>query len=176
MRRSMAPMLSRLVPFTLLLSGGLLLSGCTGADVNRAFGLERDLPDEYTVTTRAPLSMPPTQELAPPHSDAARPQDESPRLQALETLSPNVALQSADGAPSSGQAALVDEADDASTASDKGELGKAGQGFIDQLMFWNGGGAGNVVDGQAENRRLRRNAALGNSPTQGATPTVQGKS
>jgi Protein of unknown function (DUF3035) len=171
----MAPSFSRLVPFVLLMSGGLLLAGCSGADVNRAFGLERDSPDEYTVTTRAPLSMPPTQELAVPHSDASRPQDESPRLQALETLSPNVALQSADGAPSSGQAALVNEADAAGAAPDKGELGQSGQGFISQLMFWNGGGAGNVVDSTAENRRLRQNAALGNSPTQGATPTTTAK-
>ncbi|MBB2169266.1 DUF3035 domain-containing protein [Gluconacetobacter aggeris] len=171
----MAPLFPRLLPFALLLSGGVLLAGCSGSDLNRAFGLERDSPDEYTVTTRAPLSMPPTQELAVPHSDASRPQDESPRLQALETLSPNVALQGADGTPSAGQAALVNEADAASQSSDKGELGQAGQGFINQLMFWNGGGAGGEVDGEAENRRLRQNAALGNSPTQGATPTVKSK-
>ncbi|GBQ32838.1 DUF3035 domain-containing protein [Gluconacetobacter azotocaptans] len=170
----MAPLVTRTLSFALLTSGGLLLAGCSGSDVTRAFGLERETPDEYTVTTRAPLSMPPTDELAAPHSDASRPQDESPRLQALETLSPNVALQGAGGPPSAGQSALVNEADNAATSPDKGELGKAGQGFVDRLMFWNGGGAGGVVDGEAENRRLRQNAALGNSPVQGATPTVTG--
>ncbi len=43
-----------------LLSGGLLmLAGCDTGDLTRTFGLTRDSPDEYTVTTRAPLSMPP---------------------------------------------------------------------------------------------------------------------
>ncbi|WP_323990030.1 MULTISPECIES: DUF3035 domain-containing protein [Nguyenibacter] len=172
----MTSSVARFAPFVLLMAGGFLLAGCSGSDVSRAFGLERDSPDEYTVTTRAPLSMPPSEALAVPHSDAARPQDESPRLQALETLSPNVALQGASGAASTGQAALVNEASSAAGASNQGELGQAGQGFVDQLMFWHGGGAGSVVDGAAENRRLRRNAALGNSPTQGATPTLKGGS
>ena len=40
----------------LLLLGALLLSGCGGDDVSRTFGLQRDAPDEFQVTTRAPLS------------------------------------------------------------------------------------------------------------------------
>ncbi len=35
------------------------LTGCSGSDLSRAFGLERSMPDEYTVTTQPPLSMPP---------------------------------------------------------------------------------------------------------------------
>ena len=35
------------------------LAGCGGGDVSRTFGLTRDAPDEFQVTTRAPLSMPP---------------------------------------------------------------------------------------------------------------------
>ena len=41
-----------------LLAAGALLAGC-GADTARSFGLTRDAPDEFQVTTRAPLSMPP---------------------------------------------------------------------------------------------------------------------
>ena len=161
----------------LLVSSGFMLSGCTGADVSRAFGLERSLPDEYTVTTRAPLSMPPSDELGAPNSNAVqRAEDTNPRMQALETLSPNVALQGGDGPGSAGQTALVGAAQEASNEPDRGEMGRADTTFVDKLMFWHGGGAGNLVNGKAENARLREDSALGRNLTQGATPTVSGPS
>lgn len=155
----------------------LLLTSCSGAEVSRAFGLERSVPDEYAVTTRAPLSMPPTSELAAPSPGATTPiaENESERMQALETLSPDVALHGTAGSDSSAQHMLISEASEAADAPDQGELGKAGEGYVDQLLFWKGGGAGTVVDGDAENRRLKANAALGNPLTKGATPTVQAK-
>lgn len=154
---------------------GALLSGCSGEDVNRAFGLTRSVPDEYTVTTRAPLSMPPTSELVKPGSGAAVPHDENESLQALETLSPDVALHGVGGTNSDGQTMLINEAAASADQPDEGELGKAGEGYVDALLFWKGGGAGSVVDGDAENRRLKANAALGNAPTKGATPTMKAK-
>ncbi|MBS0959925.1 MULTISPECIES: DUF3035 domain-containing protein [Acetobacter] len=154
-----------------LLCGLTLLSGCTGSEAARAFGLERSMPDEYTVTTRAPLSMPPMNELARPVSGAERPQDESERLQALETLSPDVALHGESGASSSGQTILVQSATAASDASDEGGLEPNDSGFVDQIMFWHGGTAGSVVDADKENDRLKKNAALGKPLTSGATPT-----
>jgi hypothetical protein len=171
----MALNVTRFLSISGVLTGALLLSGCTGSDVSRAFGLERSVPDEYTVTTRAPLSMPPSEELAAPNAHAAGPQNETPRLQALETLSPDVALHGTAGAPSAGQSALVGQATNASGAPNKGELGAAGAGFVDQLMFWNGGKSGSVVDGDAENRRLKQDSALGRDATSGVTPTVNAK-
>ncbi|NHN84294.1 DUF3035 domain-containing protein [Acetobacter musti] len=162
-----------------VLGAGLsvLLTGCSGEDLNRAFGLQRSVPDEYTVTTRAPLSMPPTSELSAPHSGATTPiaENESERMQALETLSPDVALHGTAGSGSEAQNMLITEASEAAAEPDQGELGKAGEGYVDALLFWKGGGAGSVVDGDAENRRLKSNAALGNPPTKGATPTVKAK-
>ncbi|MCE0744513.1 DUF3035 domain-containing protein [Acetobacter sicerae] len=152
-----------------------LLTGCAGSDVTRAFGLQRNVPDEYTVTTRAPLSMPPSTELVKPGSGIDHTRDESQRMEALETLSPDVALHGTSGPDSSGQTMLINEADDAAEQADQGELGKAGEGYVDALLFWKGGGAGSVVDGDAENRRLKANAALGNPPTKGATPTKKAK-
>ncbi|NHN87613.1 DUF3035 domain-containing protein [Acetobacter conturbans] len=154
---------------------GTLLTGCSGSDINRAFGLKRSVPDEYTVTTRAPLSMPPSTELVKPGTGVDHSRDESQRLQALETLSPDVALHGTSGPDSSGQTMLINEAGEASEEPDQGELGKAGSGYVDALLFWKGGGAGSVVDGDAENRRLKANAALGNAPTKGATPTKSAK-
>mgnify|MGYP003362862660 CR=1 FL=1 len=169
----MASTAFRTLTLALVTTGGLSLTGCSGGDVTRAFGLERSMPDEYTVTTRTPLSMPPSDELGAPSSAAVqRAQESNPRMQALETLSPNVALQGTYGDSSPGQTALVGEANEASNAPDKGEMGKAGTSFVDHLMFWHGGGAGNVVNAKAENVRLREDSALGRNLTQGATPTL----
>lgn len=152
------------------------LSACTGEQIERDFGLVRDAPDEYTVTTRAPLSMPPDAQITPPQPGADRPQEQSTRTQALETLAPNVALQGAGGANSPGQAALEQTAaanSSAPTGAGRGELDRPGTGFVNELMFWRGGEAGSVVDVDAEKRRLQENAALGKAPTDGATPTVK---
>ncbi len=155
---------------------GLPLGGCSGQEIERDFGLVRDAPDEYTVTTRAPLSMPPDTQLAAPQPGADRPQEQSTRTQALETLAPDVALQGVGGANSPGQSALVQSAAASSaapTGAGRGELDRPGAGFVNELMFWRGGQAGSVVDADAEKRRLQENAALGRPPTDGATPTVK---
>ena len=56
-------------PFALLALSLPLLAAC-GADTARTFGFTRDAPDEFTVTTRAPLSMPPSLGNLPPHAPA----------------------------------------------------------------------------------------------------------
>ncbi|WP_408863044.1 DUF3035 domain-containing protein [Bombella sp. ESL0380] len=152
---------------------GLALAGCSGSDVARGFGLQRSLPDEYAVTTRAPLSMPPSEKLALPGAASANRPDESPRMQALETLAPDVALHPNEGTESVGQEALVQRATSAARGPNNAELGDADAGFVDSLLFWRGGRAGNVVDGEAENRRIQKNAALGQSFAEGATPTLR---
>ncbi|QDH15278.1 DUF3035 domain-containing protein [Oecophyllibacter saccharovorans] len=163
-----------------LLGVGLVLglSGCSGEEVARAFGLKRSTPDEYTIITRAPLSMPPSEKLVLPGAEEANRPDESPRLQALETLAPETALHPATGTDSSGQTELVSQVSSAAKAptNSNAELGPADQGFVDSLMFWQGGGsAGGVVDGEAENRRIQRNSALGKPLDMGATPTMRKK-
>ncbi len=164
----------RLVLLAAVSATGLMLSACSGDEIERDFGLTRTSPDEFTVTTRAPLSMPPGASLQPPTPGADRPQEESTQTQALETLAPNVALQGSGGATSAGQQALVAGASQASAqASTGGALDHPSQGFVNELMFWNGSKPGEVVDAAAERQRLQENAALGRSPTVGATPTVK---
>lgn len=152
---------------------GFTLLGCSGSDVARGFGLKRPMPDEYTVTTRAPLSMPPSEKLVLPGAANANRPDESPRMQALETLAPDVALHPIDGSSSAGQSALVDGVSKASQAPNNSELGDADAGFVDSLMFWQGGRAGDVVDGNSENKRIQHNSALGQPLDHGATPTMK---
>ena len=74
------------------LLGALLLGGCGGEDVSRTFGLQRDAPDEFQVTTRAPLSMPPDFSLRAPRPGAARPQEQTARGAAEAALVPQAAL------------------------------------------------------------------------------------
>jgi hypothetical protein len=61
----------------------LLLVGC-GENTARTLGFIRDAPDEFRVTTRAPLSMPPDMAggLPPPRPGAPRPMERSARDEA----------------------------------------------------------------------------------------------
>src|ERR1700684_2991769 len=94
----------RLIGPLLLGASLLLLGGCSGDGLARTFGLTRDAPDEYTVTTRAPLSMPPDYNLRPPRPGVPRPQEQSERDQAAAALVPPLALSSPQGDASPGQA------------------------------------------------------------------------
>ncbi len=91
---------------------GVALSGCSGEEVTRTFGLTRDAPDEFQVTTRAPLSMPPDFSLRPPRPGATRPQEETSSASAESTLVPQASLanDAGNGRSSPGQQALVGSA------------------------------------------------------------------
>ncbi|MES2984258.1 MAG: DUF3035 domain-containing protein [Pseudomonadota bacterium] len=49
-----------------LLAAPLLLTACDGGGVRETLGLNRDAPDEFTVVSRPPLSLPPEFSLRPP--------------------------------------------------------------------------------------------------------------
>ena len=153
---------------------GLLpaLAGC-GDDVSRAFGFARNSPNEFTVTTQAPLVMPPDEALPAPAPGIARPQDQSPRLGALEAIAPDVALQGTSGPSSAGQRALLEEVDGAaSRSSARGEITGGGGGIAGDLAFWSSRPANIAVDAEAEQNRLRADAADGVSPDRGPTPAT----
>ncbi len=159
----------------------MLLAGCSG-DMERTFGLTRDVPDEFTVTTRAPLSMPPDYTLRPPQPGASRPQELTAQQSAEAALAPDTALAGSGGPASPGQNALVQEAGPAAPADirDKinaeAQLDRPSQGLTQRLMFWNSAPpAGTLLDPARESARLREDAALGQSPTVGDTPIIQTK-
>ncbi|MEO9190716.1 MAG: DUF3035 domain-containing protein [Acetobacteraceae bacterium] len=174
---------SRIAPATLL-GAAILLSGCGGNnDLSRSFGFTRDAPDEFTVTTQAPLSMPPDFSLRPPRPGAARPQTRSEEMAAAEALDPQIALGgSAASGLTAGQQALIAQvgppapANVASQVDRQALANKPSRGFIDRLMFWRTPRQpGEVVDAQQESDRLRHDAALGQSPAAGPTPIIQSK-
>src|SRR4051794_28914369 len=88
-----------------------LLAGC-GPQTQRTFGFTRDAPDEFQVTTRAPLSMPPSLgNLPTPRPGAIRPQELTVRDQAEATLVPGAVLTRDSAGPrSSGESALLAQA------------------------------------------------------------------
>ncbi|HEY3846169.1 MAG TPA: DUF3035 domain-containing protein [Acetobacteraceae bacterium] len=168
----------------LLLTGSTLaLASCGNGDtLSRTFGLTRDAPDEFMVTTRAPLSMPPDFSLRPPRPGAPRPMEQSERTQAEEALAPQTALGTPQGGDSPGQDALVQAAGPSASNQIRQQVdadARMQQGntsFVSKLLFWQTPQpAGIVVDPQKEAQRLRENSALGASPATGDTPIIQPK-
>jgi len=158
------------------------LGGCSSDKLMRTFGLTRDSPDEYTVTTRAPLSMPPDYNLRPPRPGAPRPQEQSERQQAQEALVPEMALTAPQGGASAGQAALVQEAGPAAPADIRRKIdqdasyAKSDESFIDKVLYWRKPDTEPVqVDAPKEAQRLRQDAALGQAPNVGDTPIIEQK-
>jgi len=164
-----------------LLTTTLLLAACSG-NVERTFGLTRDAPDEFTVTTRAPLSMPPDYTLTPPRPGASRPQELSAQQAAEAALAPGAVLGGAAGPDSAGQQALVNQAgppappDIREKLNQEASLDNPRTGLTDTLLFWRSTPEpGAPLDPAKESQRLRENAALGQSPTVGQTPIIQDK-
>ena len=177
------PSRPRLVRSLLLGSTLILMAGCGSDKLSRTFGLTRDAPDEYTVTTRAPLSLPPDYNLRPPRPGVARPQEQSERQQAEEALVPQLALSAPKGTSSAGQAALIQEAGPAAPSDIRRKVDQdahnaaADQGFVDNLLSWRKPDSQRVqVDAPKESQRLRQNSALGQGPDAGSTPIIQQKS
>jgi len=173
----------RLIGPVLAGSALILLGGCSSDKLARTFGLTRDAPDEYTVTTRAPLSMPPDYNLRPPRPGVARPQEQSERQQAQEALVPQTALDApGGGGASAGQAALLQETGPAVSNDIRRQVDQDAryaaddEGFIDKVLYWRKPDTQHVqVDAQKELQRLRENAALGEGPDVGETPIIQQK-
>lgn len=170
-----------LMGVSLLAGCALVLAACGNGDaLSRTFGFTRDAPDEFMVTTRAPLSMPPDFSLRPPRPGAPRPMEESEQRQAEGALVPQSELTQTPAGQSAGQEALVQQAGPAVTNGIRAQvdadarLDQANNGFVDQLLFWRRSSPqGIVVDPQKEAQRLREDAALGESPQTGDTPIIQ---
>ena len=148
------------------------LAGCGSSDVQRTFGFTRDAPDEFQVTTRAPLSMPPDYTLRPPRPGETRPQEMTASRAAESALVPQAALTpgpAAPGAPggsvTSGEQALVAAAGAPAPANIRSTVNAdaaqdtQNQSFTDRLMFWRTAAA------RRRCRSIRRRRPSGYAPT-----------
>jgi hypothetical protein len=166
----------------LLFAGALLVGGCEGA--REAIGIGKQSPDEFAVVTRAPLSMPPDFGLRPPRPGVDRPQEakitDSARELIVKSADPNASTRSVSTA-SLGESAILSKA--GATNPDpnirreinreSSILATEDDSFADKLIFWQDRPEpGTIVDPEAETKRLRENAALGDAPTKGRTPKI----
>ena len=167
----------------LFLAPVLSLAGCGGNSVSKTLGLASSSPDEFTVTTRAPLSVPPdlqNPELPAPTPGLARPQEAPLTQQAEDTLAPQLALNPAAAGPdSAGQEALVAQAGPTPPADIRAVVAaeavkdERAVTLTERLEFWQSKPMpGAVVNAPAEEARLQKDAALGQSPTTGETPVI----
>jgi len=169
----------------LLAACTVLLTGCGGStqDIMESLGLVRASPDEFVVTTRAPLQMPSQFTLPPPQPGMSRPQEQTERRQAEAALVPETALATTPPSGTSpGQQAIVSAAGPTPPTNIRAQvnaevgLDKPHRTLTDRLMFWKDPGPpGTLVDPAREAQRLRQNAALGQSAETGDTPVVQPK-
>jgi len=165
----------------------LLLAGC-GENTARTLGFIRDAPDEFRVTTRAPLSMPPDMAmgLPPPRPGAVRPMERSPRDEAEAVLVPSLALRDPRQQPraaggSVGEIALLQAAGPAPSGDIRRQVDEESQRLdrpprdvVDRLIFWRDPPPpGIAVDPARERERIRENAALGIEGSAGDTPIQQ---
>ena len=175
--------------FSLLAAMVLALSACAG--VQKQLGLTKQSPDEFKVVSQAPLTLPPDFTLRPPEPGIPRPQVGTTsqqaknaifRLQQPEagTLEPKIesddrslAVLSVLEAAGAGQAdPNIRRIIDAETL----RLNAEDNDFLEALVFWRDPqAAGEIVDADEEAKRLRENAALGKSVTDGETPTIERK-
>jgi len=183
----------------LLACATLVLASC-GDSTKRALGLSRTSPDEFAVVKRAPLSQPPDFTLRPPRPGAERPGVASPREQARQTIfraeeqgsrepgRPNAgptitaAPQGQVQQVSPGEAAFLARAGADSVEPDirnkvdrdYSVLAEADLNFVQKLLNFDPN-IDEVVDAEAEARRLRENQALGRPANEGETPLIERK-
>lgn len=149
-------------------------------------------PDEFAVVTRPPLSLPPNYGLRPPRPGAERPNETSPRDDAQSKLLRNLGGQSRRSAAkenknnetfTNGESALLKRAEaldvDPSIRyvieRESGRI-KEDDSLVDSLVFWRDKTKlKTLVEPNEESKRLRDNAALGKSPTEGTTPVIEKK-
>jgi len=171
----------------LAVSGVLLLAGCSG--VQEQFSLTSTPPDEFKVTTRAPLAVPPDFNLRPPAPGEPRPQEGTATQQAKQvifrasdTAEPSLEeAMPADGRTMGERALLVEAQADQSQAGirqvveQESKTLREDDGYLyDVLVFWRDEEPpGRIINAEAEAKRLQENAALGKPVTAGETPTIE---
>jgi hypothetical protein len=149
-------------------------------------------PDEFSVYSRAPLSIPPEFRLRPPSPGAERPQETQPRdtaeslmlnnRQSAGTRSGELGGREASASLSSGEKALVlrtggDKTDPEIRAIVNREAVvplEASKTLADKVLFWRDPRKRtNIVDPQKENQRIREQQAQGKPVTGEGVPAIR---
>jgi hypothetical protein len=182
---------SSLVIAGLGIVAALPLGGCT--DLRRALGMEKVIPDEYAVVSRAPLAIPPDYGLRPPRPGARPTQEPSMSDQARQTVfragDQQASLPGANASMSVGEEAFLKKAGAGTANPDIRDVvnqeNTAGpeveKSFVDSLVFWQKPKKPDIIDPQQESLRLKDlqkggTAQASPPPTPAETPTIERKS
>lgn len=159
-------------------AAALALAGCS--DLRRSIGVEKSVPDEFAVVTRAPLSLPPDLRALPePRPGAPRPQEPTMRDMAAYSLTgrPVASAPAGGGEQALLAQAGVDRADPNIRATVNAEaaiLADQDISLLERLLFSRTATpSGDVVNAAEEARRLAAAEAAGQPPTQGDTPIIR---
>jgi len=164
----------------------LSLSACSQA--KEQFDFSKKAPDEFAVTTRAPLEMPPDYNLRPPRPGAPRPQEDSATKEAKQAIfgkeqAAKIEVKKA-ASMTDGESILLQRS--GATAIDPNirdtidretvELVKENTSTVDRIL----GKAGKkidvpatVVDPVKESERILQNKEAGKPVTDGKTPIIK---
>lgn len=149
------------------LFAALSLAACSGDnDIKQNLGIKVPPPDEFSVVTRAPLSVPPDYTLRPPRPGEGRPMEISVRDQAKKTVFGTEDVQGAQAqpvAPSGANSGFLNKlgASPSNTAvrqsldSEMVQLDKSEQPAAEKLLFWKEKQPrGKTIDPVEEQKRL----------------------
>ncbi|MEK9944614.1 MAG: DUF3035 domain-containing protein [Alphaproteobacteria bacterium] len=183
MEMTISSLRSHIVGATLL-AGAVALAACSNA--SRTLGLDPEPPDEFTVVSKAPLTIPPDFNLRPPQPGAPRPQELNPTSRAQAALvGDSQAAPSATRTP--GEVALlqVARAQDADPDirnvlnAETTQLAEREGGFVDRLLdrVRPESDDAEVVNPTEEERRLRQQDSAANTgASEQETPIIRRKS
>lgn len=166
----------------LSLAAAVALSGCDGA--RKALTQTKAAPDEFSVYTRAPLTLPRDYGLRPPsEAEAQARKNEDPQAIAKRVMLGNRGAEVAPiQAATPGTTALLARAGAQLAKPDIRQIvnretsafAEEDQNFMEALMFDPNPGV--VVNPKEELQRIQENQALGNPVNEGETPIIEKKS
>ena len=175
--------MKRAIWLTVVIGASFMLGGCS--ETKSMLGLNKNIPDEFAVYSRAPLSLPPDYALPPPEPGTSRPQRVMPSDQAREALSggkqrsqPTKQVAALGGG---GVQALLKDAGAQQTDPDirvlinreSSLLAEEGKDFTDAILFWkNADPTDVVVDPAKEAKRIQDAKAMGTPLNEGEIPTI----
>lgn len=187
------PTVKKWAGLVVVFTTALAVSACSNFNPRKTLGLENQAPDEFTVLSKAPLTVPPDFTLRPPKPGAVRSQDLDPQLRAKEsvfgsdpdrlgaitrfTTAGELPASKSPGEISLLQLAGVDQRDPNIREIINQEtsiLTERETTFVDDLIFWQDPQpSGTVVNPTEEARRIQENQAVGEAVTQGETPVIR---
>jgi hypothetical protein len=167
-----------------MIAAATLLAGCDGA--RKALTQTKAGPDEFTVYTRAPLTMPPDYGLRPPadgkteDTKAVNTRDKARRVllgsandqkQPIQASTPGTSALLAMAGVEHAEPNIRDIVERETSA-----YAKENVRFMEKLMYGDkANGTGTVVDPLNESKRIQENQALGKPITEGDTPMIDTK-